>query len=56
MTMKLFIVLLVAFLGGCSTYNVTVSSRGAATVTINGSKDISTLPVRAEGNTIPLIP
>lgn len=40
---------------GCSTYNVTVNpSPGCANVTINGSKEISTLPIRADGNTVPV--
>lgn len=51
----IFVALALMFLPGCSTYNVTVNpSPGCANVTINGSKEISTLPIRAEGNTVPL--
>lgn len=53
--MKAIIVIAAFAFGGCSTYNVTVNpSPGCANVTINGSKEISTLPIRAEGNTVPV--
>lgn len=53
--MKTIILLAALLASGCSTYNVTVNpSPGCANVTINGSKDISTLPIRAEGNTVPV--
>ena len=51
---RLSILLILLSLAGCTT--VTVTADNGARVDVRTDRMVSTLPVRAEGNTVPLVP